>query len=117
MEPQGAVVLPDEGGTFTVTSSTQSLDAVQKAVAETLGIPWHKVTAICRRVGGGFGGKAVRPMPVAAACAVAAHKLGKQVRLTYNRNTDFRQNGGGWVNLLQERPRLITLACSRLYTA
>ncbi|KAL3141630.1 hypothetical protein ABBQ32_004865 [Trebouxia sp. C0010 RCD-2024] len=93
MEPQAAVVLPDEAGTFTVTSSTQSLDAVQKAVAETLGIPWHKVTAVCRRVGGGFGGKAVRPMPVAAACAVAAHKLGKQVRLTYNRNTDFRQNG------------------------
>lgn len=95
MEPQGAVVLPDEAGTFTVTSSTQSLDGVQKAVAETLGIPWHKVTAVCRRVGGGFGGKAVRPMPVAAACAVAAHKLGKQVRLTYNRNADFRQNGGG----------------------
>jgi len=45
MEPQGALVLPDEAGTFTVTSSTQSLDAVQKAVAETLGIPWHKVTA------------------------------------------------------------------------
>jgi len=50
--------------------------------------------AVCRRVGGGFGGKATRPMPVAAACAVAAHKLGKQVRLSYNRNTDFRQNGG-----------------------
>ena len=95
MEPQGAVVLPDEAGTFTVTSSTQSLDGVQKAVAETLGITLHKVTAVCRRVGGGFGGKAVRPMPVAAACAVAAHKLGKQVRLTYNRNADFRQNGGG----------------------
>ena len=45
MEPQGALVLPDEAGTFTVTSSTQNLDAVQKAVAETLGIPWHKVTA------------------------------------------------------------------------
>ena len=94
MEPQGTVVLPDEAGTFTVTSSTQSPDAVQKAVAETLGIPWHKVTAVCRRVGGGFGGKTARSMPVAAACAVAAHKLGKQVRLSYNRNTDFRQNGG-----------------------
>ena len=51
-------------------------------------------SAVCRRVGGGFGGKASRPMLVAAACAVAAHKLGKQVRLSYNRNTDFRQNGG-----------------------
>ena len=50
--------------------------------------------AVCRRVGGGFGGKASRPMIPAAACAVAAHKLGKQVRLSYNRNTDFRQNGG-----------------------
>ena len=43
-------------------------------------------------------------MPVAAACAVAAHKLGKQVRLTYNRNTDFRQNGGGLVCLSVAKP-------------
>ena len=45
MEPQGAVVLPDEDGTFTVTSSTQNIDAVQKAVADVLGQPMHKITA------------------------------------------------------------------------
>ena len=45
MEPQGALVLPDEAGTFTVTSSTQNIDIVQKAVAEVLGLPMHKVTA------------------------------------------------------------------------
>lgn len=45
MEPQGALVLPDEAGTYTVTSSTQNIDIVQKAVAEVLNIPMHKVTA------------------------------------------------------------------------
>ena len=45
MEPQGALVLPDEDGTFTVTSSTQNIDAVQKAVAEVLNLPMHKITA------------------------------------------------------------------------
>lgn len=50
--------------------------------------------AATRRVGGGFGGKATRPMPYAAMCAVAANKLQQQVRLTLNRNTDLRLNGG-----------------------
>ena len=50
--------------------------------------------AATRRVGGGYGGKATRPMPYAAMCAVAANKLQQQVRLTLNRNTDLRLNGG-----------------------
>ena len=50
--------------------------------------------AATRRVGGGFGGKTTRPMPYAAMCAVAANKLQQQVRLTLNRNTDLRLNGG-----------------------
>ena len=33
-------------------------------------------------------------MPYAAMCAVAANKLQQQVRLTLNRNTDLRLNGG-----------------------
>ena len=53
-----------------------------------------EVTVICRRIGGAFGGKASRSMPVAAAAAVAAVKLGRPVRLVLNRNEDFRQNAG-----------------------
>ena len=40
---QAAVAVPDEGGTMTVHSATQSLDAVQRAVAAALGTPFHQV--------------------------------------------------------------------------
>ena len=50
--------------------------------------------AACRRVGGAFGGKVARSMPVAAAAAVAAAKTGRRVRYSLNRNDDMRINGG-----------------------
>ena len=49
---------------------------------------------MCRRIGGAFGGKASRSMPVAVAASIAAAKLGRPVRLVLNRNEDFRQNAG-----------------------
>ena len=54
-----------------------------------------QVTVKCRRIGGAFGGKASRSMPVAVAAAVASAKLRRPVRLVLNRNVDFRQNAGG----------------------
>lgn len=53
-----------------------------------------QVTVKCRRIGGAFGGKASRSMPVAVAAAVAAAKLRRPVRMVLNRNEDFRQNAG-----------------------
>ncbi len=53
-----------------------------------------QVTVVCRRIGGAFGGKASRAMPVAAAAAVAASKLKRRVRLVLNRNQDMHQNAG-----------------------
>ena len=41
--PQSAVAVPDEGGSITIHSATQSLDAMQRAVAVILGIPFHQV--------------------------------------------------------------------------
>ena len=50
--------------------------------------------AVCRRAGGGFGGKVARSLPVAAAAAVAAHKTQQTVHYQLSRNDDFRMNGG-----------------------
>ena len=36
-------MLPDEGGAVQVTSSCQSIDAVQDAVATALNLPYNKV--------------------------------------------------------------------------
>jgi xanthine dehydrogenase molybdopterin-binding subunit B len=50
--------------------------------------------AVAKRVGGGFGGKASRCMPVAAAAALAAMHFDRPVCYSLNRNDDLAQNPG-----------------------
>ena len=57
-------------------------------------LPRDAIYAVCRRAGGGFGGKSVRSLPPAAAVAVAANKVKRPVFYQLNRNEDFRMNGG-----------------------
>ena len=62
-----------------VHTSTQIADYVQWSVAQVLKLPHNRVNVTCRRMGGGFGGKGNRSCPVAAAAALAAHKLRREV--------------------------------------
>ncbi|KAL0389243.1 UNVERIFIED_CONTAM: Indole-3-acetaldehyde oxidase [Sesamum calycinum] len=65
-----------------------------RVIARCLGVPDHNVRVLTRRVGGGFGGKALKAMPVATACALAAHKLRRPVRIYLDRKTDMIIAGG-----------------------
>uniref|UniRef100_A0A1J3IME2 indole-3-acetaldehyde oxidase n=1 Tax=Noccaea caerulescens TaxID=107243 RepID=A0A1J3IME2_NOCCA len=94
MEPQTALALPDEDNCVKVFSSSQAPEYVHSVIATCLGIQEHNVRVITRRVGGGFGGKAVKSMPVATACALAAHKLQRPVKMYMNRKTDMIMAGG-----------------------
>ncbi|KAF8049853.1 hypothetical protein N665_2109s0003 [Sinapis alba] len=94
MEPQTALALPDEDNCVKVFSSSQAPEYVHSVIATCLGIPEHNVRVITRRVGGGFGGKAIKSMPVATACALAAHKLNRPVKMYMNRKTDMIMAGG-----------------------
>ncbi|KAL3530187.1 hypothetical protein ACH5RR_009509 [Cinchona calisaya] len=94
METQTALAVPDEDNCMVVYSSIQNPEYAQSVIAKCLGIPEHNVRVITRRVGGGFGGKAIRAMPVATACALAAHKLCRPVRIYLNRKTDMITSGG-----------------------
>ncbi|KAL1193715.1 Indole-3-acetaldehyde oxidase [Cardamine amara subsp. amara] len=94
METQTALAVPDEDNSIVVYSSSQTPQYVHSSVAACLGIPENNVRVITRRVGGGFGGKAVKSMPVATACAVAANKLQRPVRIYVNRKTDMIMTGG-----------------------
>jgi indole-3-acetaldehyde oxidase len=94
MEPHCAWAVPDEDGTMKVGSSMQWPNGVQGAVAGAVGVPAHKITAIMRRAGGGFGGKLTRHLPHVCAAAVAAKFVGASVRLTLDRNQDMRVTGG-----------------------
>ncbi|XP_031475663.1 indole-3-acetaldehyde oxidase-like [Nymphaea colorata] len=89
METQTALAIPDEDNCVVVYSSTQVPETCQVVVAKCLGIPEHNVRVISRRVGGGFGGKAFRSIPVATACALAAHRLRRPVRMYLDRKTDM----------------------------
>ncbi|KAI6669715.1 hypothetical protein NL676_004600 [Syzygium grande] len=70
-----ALAVPDEDNCMVIYSSIQGPESAHNTIAACLGILGHNVCVITRWVGGGFGGKAVRAMAVAMACALAAHKL------------------------------------------
>ena len=83
---------PEEDG-VQVISTTQYMDAVQKIVAGALGIKESDVNLTVRRLGGGFGGKISQPNNVAAACAVAAAKLRRPVRMVMDLKTNMEMLG------------------------
>ena len=87
IETQTCVVTPEEDG-VRVISTTQYMDVVQKTVAGVLDIKESDVNITVRRLGGAFGGKISQPNHVAAACAVAANKLRRPVRM----RMDLRAN-------------------------
>ncbi|VAI23006.1 unnamed protein product [Triticum turgidum subsp. durum] len=80
METQTALAIPDEDNCITVYSSTQLPEITQNVVADCLGIPYHNVRIITRRV--------------ACASAVAAFKLQRPVRMYLDRKTDTIMAGG-----------------------
>ena len=92
LETQTCIVTPEEDG-VRVTSTTQYMDAVQKIVAGALGIKESDVNLTVRRLGGGFGGKISQPNNVAAACAVAAAKLRRPVRMVMDLKTNMEMLG------------------------
>ncbi|TVU44680.1 hypothetical protein EJB05_04129, partial [Eragrostis curvula] len=94
METHVALAIPDEDNCITIYSSTQTPEILQNVVAKCLGIPCHNVRVITRRVGGGFGGKVMKSTHVACACAIAAFKLRRPVRMYLDRKTDMVIAGG-----------------------
>jgi xanthine dehydrogenase/oxidase len=92
-ETQAAVAMPDDSGGMLLYSSSQHLSTVQGSVAGALGLPMSKVQVRASRLGGGYGGKEVRPPYFAAAAAVAAWKVSRPVRLALDRNTDMLMVG------------------------
>ncbi|RVW19333.1 Abscisic-aldehyde oxidase [Vitis vinifera] len=94
METQTALAVPDEDNCIVVYSSIQCPEYAHTTISRCLGIPEHNVRVITRRVGGGFGGKAMKAIAVATACALAAYKLQRPVRIYMNRKTDMKIAGG-----------------------
>jgi xanthine dehydrogenase large subunit len=89
LEGQVAYAVPQDNNEWLIYSSTQHPGEVQHWVAHALNIPMHAVRVVCRRMGGGFGGKETQAGHVAVWAAIAANKLKRPVKLRLDRDDDF----------------------------
>ena len=93
LEPQAALAHPGEGGQVVVHSSTQGPTETQHVVAQVLGIGMHEVICVCKRMGGGFGGKETQAVLPAVMAAVVAKRTGRAARIVYVREDDMASTG------------------------
>ncbi|MBS4535227.1 selenium-dependent xanthine dehydrogenase [Clostridium sp. D2Q-14] len=82
LEPESALAL-SKGDEVIIYTGCQGVYAVQKECSELLGLPPEKVRAICKLVGGGFGGK--EDMSVQHHASLLAWYTKKPVKITLTR--------------------------------
>jgi len=93
LETHCSLASVDESGQVFVQSSTQHPTETQEVVAHVLGLPSHRVTVQCLRMGGGFGGKEMQPHGLAAIAALGTTLTGRPVRLRLSRAQDMTMTG------------------------
>ena len=93
LEGQIAFAIPGEQGAMLIHSSTQHPTEIQHSVAAMLGVNDAKITAECRRMGGGFGGKESQATQWACLAALAAHKTGRPAKCRLDRDDDMIMTG------------------------
>lgn len=93
LEAQAAIAIPGEAGTMTIHSSTQNPTEIQAVVARCLKLQLAQVVCICRRMGGGFGGKETQAALPALLAALTAAKIGRPARCVLGHEQDFRTTG------------------------
>jgi xanthine dehydrogenase large subunit len=93
LEGQITYAVPREDGQLTLYVSTQHPDGNQREAAAALNLTTNDVEVICRRMGGGFGGKEGNASIFSQSAALAAFKLQKPVKLRVNRDDDMTITG------------------------
>ena len=93
LEGQITYAVPKEDGQLTLYVSTQHPDGNQREAAAALNLSTNDVEVICRRMGGGFGGKEGNASIFSQSAALAAFKLQRPVKLRVNRDDDMMMTG------------------------
>jgi len=89
IEPQGFIAYPEGNDKITLIGSIQCPYYVKNAVVLALGCSDDKVRVIQPTVGGAFGGKEEFPSVMACQLAVAVKKIGKPIKMIYEREEDM----------------------------
>jgi xanthine dehydrogenase large subunit len=85
--------VPREDGQLTLYVSSQHPEGNQREAAAALNLSTKDVEVICRRMGGGFGGKEGNASIFSQSAALAAFKLKRPVKLRVNRDDDMTITG------------------------
>ncbi len=93
LEGQISYAVPREDGQLTLYVSTQHPDSNQREAAAALNLQTKDVEVICRRMGGGFGGKEGNASIFSQSAALAAHLLKRPIKLRANRDDDMMITG------------------------
>jgi xanthine dehydrogenase large subunit len=93
LETQASIAWIDESGAMSLHVSTQHPTETQEVVARVLGLPRHRVTVECLRMGGAFGGKEVQANAFAAIAALGAWKTRRPVSVRLTRQLDMALTG------------------------
>ena len=93
LETQASIAWIDESGAMSLHASTQHPTETQEVVARVLGLPRHRVTVECLRMGGAFGGKEVQANAYAAIAALGAWKTRRPVSVRLTRQLDMALTG------------------------
>ncbi|NMB35540.1 MAG: molybdopterin-dependent oxidoreductase [Firmicutes bacterium] len=94
LEPQSALADYDpQSGSLRLWSSSQVAHYLHRQLANVLEIPMNKIRVTIPTVGGGFGGKGEACASEFVA-ALLSRKIGRPVKVTFNRNEVFYTNKG-----------------------
>ena len=93
LEGQISYAIPQDNDGMLVHCSTQHPSEMQHVVAHALKRRSNQVQVVCRRMGGGFGGKESQSAQFACIAAMAAAKLERPVKLRIDRDDDFLITG------------------------
>lgn len=93
LESQASIVYPMENGQLEVHASSQHPTETQHLVAHAIGLGFHEVVCVVKRMGGGFGGKESQAAPFAAYAGLVAHRLKRPARLILTKDEDMQMTG------------------------
>ncbi|CAH1786918.1 unnamed protein product [Owenia fusiformis] len=94
METQCCVAEPTEDQGLHVYASTQYCTGTQQGISQVLNMPINSIRVEVKRLGGGYGGKITRNFMVSTACALAAMKLNRRVKIHLGLHTNMKMVGG-----------------------